>query len=62
MRLWFHHRHDIHAVNCLSGDPWWSEYLLQNTLGDLHVLHGNDLAEFIQGVNILDLIHELHTA
>lgn len=39
-----------------------SGYLLQHTLGDLHVLHGDDLAEFPQGVNVADLIHELHTA
>ena len=39
-----------------------SEYLLQHTLGDLHVLHGDDLAEFLQGVNVPDLIHELHAA
>lgn len=39
-----------------------SEYLLQHTLRDLHVLHGDDLAEFLQGVNVPDLIHELHAA
>lgn len=39
-----------------------SEYLLQHALGDLHVLHGDDLAEFLQGVNVPDLIHELHAA
>lgn len=48
--------------NRLSGDPWWSEYLLQHALGDLHVLHGDDVAELVQGVNVPDLVHELHTA
>lgn len=50
------------GVNRLSSDPWWSEYLLQHALGDLHVLHGDDVAELVQGVNVPDLIHELHTA
>lgn len=26
------------------------------------MLHGDDLAEFLQGVNVPDLVHELHTA
>lgn len=50
------------GVNRLSSDPWWSEYLLQHALGDLHVLHGDDVAELVQGVNVPDLVHELHTA
>lgn len=50
------------GANRLSSDPWWSEYLLQHALGDLHVLHGDDVAELVQGVNVPDLIHELHTA
>lgn len=37
-------------------------YLLHHTLRDMYVLHGNDICQFIQGVDILDLIHELHTA
>lgn len=39
-----------------------SEYLLQHALRDLHMLHGDDLTEFLQGVNVPDLIHELHAA
>lgn len=39
-----------------------SEYLLQHTLRDLHMLHRDDLAELPQRVNIPDFIHELHTA
>lgn len=39
-----------------------SEYLLQHTLRDLQMLHRDDLAEFLQRVNISDFIHELHTA
>lgn len=38
------------------------EYLLQYALRDLHMLHGDNLTELLQGVNISDLIHELHTA
>lgn len=48
---------------CVSAvTPGGSEYLLQHTLRDLHVLHGDDLAEFLQSVNVTDLIHELHAA
>lgn len=39
-----------------------SEYSLQHTLRDLHMLHGDDLAEFLQGLDVADFIHELHTA
>lgn len=42
--------------------PGGSEYLLQHTLRDLHMLHGDDLAELLQGVNVTNLVHELHTA
>lgn len=35
-------------------------YLLHNTLRDVNVLHGHDLRQFIQAVDILDLIQELH--
>ena len=38
-----------------------SEYLLQHTLRDLHMLHGDDLAQLRQWVNVTDFIHELHT-
>lgn len=37
-------------------------YLLLHTLGNLHVFHGDELAEFLQSVNIANLIHELNTA
>lgn len=45
-----------------TATPGGSEYLLQHTLRDLHMLHGNDLAEFLQSVNIADFINELLTA
>lgn len=37
-------------------------YLLHNALRNMDVLHGDDLCQFIQAVDILDLIQELHTA
>lgn len=37
-------------------------YLLHHTFRDVDVLHGNNLSKVIQTVNVLDLIHELHTA
>lgn len=44
------------APSCVCG------YLLQHTLGNLHMLHGDELAELLQSVNIANLIHELNTA
>lgn len=41
--------------------PGGRQYSQQHAVGDLHVLHGDYLAEFCQGVNISDLIQELHT-
>ena len=37
-------------------------YLLQDTLWNLDVHHGDDLAELVQAIDIANLIHELHTA
>lgn len=37
-------------------------YLLHNTLRDMDVLHGDNRCQFIQAVDILDLVQELHTA
>lgn len=42
--------------------PGGSKYLLQHTVGNMDVLHGDDLSQFIQAVHILDFIQELHTA
>lgn len=42
--------------------PADSEHLLQHTLWDLHMLHGDDLAQLLQGVNVSDFIHELDAA
>lgn len=38
------------------------KYSLQHTLGNLHVLHGDNLSQLLQAVHIADLLQELHTA
>lgn len=36
-------------------------YSLHHTFGDVDVLHGDKRCQFIQTVDVLDFIHELHT-
>lgn len=38
------------------------QYLLYDTLGNLHVLHRDGLLQVFQAVNVLDLTDKLHTA
>lgn len=41
--------------------PAGDVHLLQHTLGDLHMLHGNNLSQFLQTLDVTDLIHKFHT-
>lgn len=54
---------DSESLLCDSMLPSSVQFdLLHNALRDMNMLHGYDLCQFIQAVDILDLIQELHTA
>lgn len=47
------------VADCLRGDP--EGHSLQDTLGQLHVLHGDESLQLLQAVHVLDLTDELDT-
>lgn len=54
---------DSRSLLCDSMLPPSCQFdLLHNALRDMNMLHGHDLCQFIQAVDILDLVQELHTA
>lgn len=61
--LMINHQHlnnQLCGSNMAPPGDW--EYLLQHAFRDLHMLHRDDLTEFLQSVNVSEFIHELHTA